>query len=58
MYRGADRRQKSPLDGATDFLATIWQHITTVRFVYAFILFFPRKLKMPLNMYELGLNLI
>ena len=29
-YLGADRRQKSPLDWATDFLATIWQHITTV----------------------------
>ena len=24
--------RKSPLDGATDFLAIIWQHITTVNF--------------------------
>ena len=32
-YLGADRRQKSTLDGATDFLATIWQHITTVSFL-------------------------
>ena len=33
VYREADRRQKSPLDGATDFLATIWHHITTVSFL-------------------------
>ena len=32
-YLGADRRQKSPLDGATDFIATISQHITTVSFL-------------------------
>ena len=32
-YLGANRRQKSPLDGATDFLATIWQHNTTVSFL-------------------------
>ena len=40
-----NRRQKSPLDGATDFLATIWQHITTVSFVSAFILVLTRKPK-------------
>ena len=44
-YRGADRRQKSPLDGATDFLAPIWQNITTSSFVYAFILVLTRKPK-------------
>ena len=27
---GTGRRRKFPLDGATDFLATIWQHIKTV----------------------------
>ena len=32
-YLGADCRQKSPLDGAKDFLATIWQHITIVSFL-------------------------
>ena len=32
-YLGTNRRQKSPLDGATDFLATIWQHIKTVSFL-------------------------
>ena len=29
-YLGAGGLQKFPLDGATLFLATIWQHITTV----------------------------
>ena len=32
-YRGAGCRRKLPRDGATDFLAAIWQHITTVIFV-------------------------
>ena len=44
-YLGADRRRKSPLDGATDFLATIWQPITTVSFSLAFILILTRKPK-------------
>ena len=43
-YRGAGRRQKSLLDGTSDFLATIWQPITTVSFVWVLI-FFPRKPK-------------
>ena len=30
-YSGAGRRQKLLLDGATDFLWKIWQHITTVQ---------------------------
>ena len=42
-YRGAGRRQKSPLDGATDFLSTICQHITTVSFVSALIFVLLRK---------------
>ena len=28
-----NRRTKSPIDGATNFLATIWLHIITVSFV-------------------------
>ena len=36
-------RQKLPLDGATELLSKIWQHITTVRFVSAFIVVFSRK---------------
>ena len=44
-YRGAGRRRKSPLDGATDFLWKIWQHITRVSFVSAFIFVFFRKPK-------------
>ena len=39
------RRQKSPLDGATDFQIKIRQHITTVSFVSAFIFVFARKPK-------------
>ena len=42
-YCVAGRRRKPPLDGATDFLSTIWQHITTVSFVSAFIFVLPRK---------------
>ena len=38
-------RRKSPLDGATDLLSKIWQHITTVSFVSAFIVVFSRKPK-------------
>ena len=45
VYRGPGRRQKSPLDGATDFLSKIWQHITAVSFVSAFIFVFARKPK-------------
>ena len=44
-YLGTDHRGKSPLDGATDFLATIWKHITTVSFSQAFILVLTRKPK-------------
>ena len=40
---GADRHQKSPLDSARDFLLKIWQHITTVHFVSAFIFVLRRK---------------
>ena len=32
-YLSAGRCRKSPLDGATHFLATIWQHIITVSFL-------------------------
>ena len=42
---GGGLRRKSPLDGATDFLSKIWQHITTVSFVSAFIVVFSRKPK-------------
>ena len=34
-YRGTGRRRQFPLDGATDFLSKIWQHITTISFVQA-----------------------
>ena len=42
-YRDAIRRRWTPLDGITDFLSKIWQHITTVIFVSAFIFFVARK---------------
>ena len=42
-YRGAGRRQKSQLYGATDFLSKIWQHTITVCFVSALILVFAWK---------------
>ena len=42
-YRGAGRRRKSQLDGATDFLSTISQHITTASFVSAFIFVLTEK---------------
>ena len=42
-YRGAGRRWKLLLDGATDFLSKSWQHITTVSFLSAFIFVLPRK---------------
>ena len=51
-YLVADRRQKSPLDGATDFLATIWQHITIVSFCKLSFWFWPGSPKMPLNVSE------
>ena len=51
-YRGAGHRWKSPLDGATDFLWKIWQPITTVSFVSAFILVF------ALYMSKWGLKII
>ena len=38
-------RRKLPLDGATDLLSKIWQHITTVSFVSAFIVVYSRKPK-------------
>ena len=38
-------RRKSPLDDATDLLWKMWQHITTVSFVSAFIVVFSRKPK-------------
>ena len=38
-------QRKSPLDGATDLLSKIWQHITTVSFVSAFIVVYSRKPK-------------
>ena len=38
-------RRKSPLDGATDLLSKIWQQITRVSFVSAFIVVFSRKHK-------------
>ena len=38
-------RRKSPLDGAADLLSKIWQHLTTVSFVSAFIVVFSRKPK-------------
>ena len=38
-------RRKSPLDGATELLSKIWQHITTVSFVSAFIVVCSRKPK-------------
>ena len=34
---GDGRRRKAPLDGAVDLWSIIWQHITTVSFVPAFI---------------------
>ena len=40
---GGGLQCKSPLDGATDLLSKIWQHITTVSFVSAFIVVFCRK---------------
>ena len=54
VYRGADRRRKSPLDGATDFLATIWQHIQQSVLCKLSFWFWPGSPKMS----ELGLNLI
>ena len=38
-------RRKLPLDGATELLSKIWQHITTVSFVSAFIYVSSRKPK-------------
>ena len=42
---GGGLQRKSPLDGATDLLSKIWQHITTVSFVSAFIVVCSRKPK-------------
>ena len=42
---GGGLRRKLPLDGATDLLSKIWQHITTVIFVSAFIVVWTRKFK-------------
>ena len=41
-YLGAGCRRKSPLDGPTDFLTTIWQHIKTVSFFVNFNFGLPR----------------
>ena len=57
-YLGDGRRRKLPLDGATDFLTTIWQHITTGIFVSAFILVLTRKPKNASKRVWLGLNII
>ena len=57
-HRGAGRRKKSPLDGATDFLWKIWQHITTVSFASAFIFFVPESQKTPLDMSKWGLKIV
>ena len=57
-YRGADRRWKSLLDGATDCLSMVWHYITTVSLCLLLSLFWPGRLKIPLNVYELGLNMI
>ena len=40
---GGGLRRKSPLYGAADLLSKIWQPITTVSFVSAFIVVFSRK---------------
>ena len=42
---GGGLRRKSPLDGATDLLSKIWQHITTDSFVSAYIVVCSRKTK-------------
>ena len=50
-YLGAGRHRKSPLDGATDFLATLHSQFF-VNFHFGF------DPKMPLSVSELGLNII
>ena len=51
-------RRKSPLDGDTDLLSKIWQHIPTVSFCQLFLLFAPGSPKMPLDMSKWGWNII
>ena len=46
---GGCLQRKSPLDGATDLLSKIWQHITTVSFVSTFIVVCSRKPKNTLG---------
>ena len=42
---GGSLWRKSPLDGATDLLSKVWQHIKTVSFVSAFIVVCSKKPK-------------
>ena len=51
---GGGLRRKSPLDGATDLLSEIWQHITTVSFVSAFIDVCSRKPKNASGRVQMG----
>ena len=50
-------RRKSPLDGATDFLSKIWQHIRTVLCQLS-LLFAPGSPKTPLYVSKWGRNII
>ena len=57
-YLGADRRRKSPLDGATDFLEQSDSTLQQSAFHKLLFWFWPGSLKMPLNVSELGLSII
>ena len=47
-------RRKSTLNGATELLSKIWQHITKVNFVSAFIIVCTRKPKDTFGLVQMG----
>ena len=54
---GASLRRKRLLDGVVGLLSRIWQHITTVSFVSAFILFWLGGPQATPNWSEWGINI-